>query len=139
MRMNDVLQHRVVVTNVVYAVALVVAALLMRPDAALPASGLMKMLGTGAAVFGLFDIGLAVVYGAGYATWKDALRAQGIIVALLVWALLFAGVMGIAAAMVDMQALMGVMMLTFPVAFLVTAIVTNMVIAYLAPRLLAKK
>lgn len=132
--MDAILKNRVLVTNVAYVVAVVVAVYLMgmsRND------GLAAMLGTGAAVFGLFDIGLAVVYGTGYATWEDALRAQAVLIALLAFMALFMGVMAISIAQ-DPEALMGVGALIFPTSFLLVAVVTNIVIAYVAPKLLAK-
>ncbi len=134
-----IIKNRIVVSNVAYTVAVVVAALLMRPDADVPINSLAQMLGTVAAVFGLFNIGLAVAYGTAFPSWKALFRANAVLIALLVWILLFAGTMAIAAAMVDPEALMGVAMLIPPTAFLLVAVATNVLISYAAPKLLAKR
>ncbi len=135
--MHAILKNRVVVTNVVYAIALAVSVALLSRSAGNDTS-LAPMLGTGAAVFGLFDIALAVLYGTGYSSVKEMLRGQGILIALLVWQLLFAVVMLLSTVMTDPEALMGLAMLIPSTAFIVVAITTNAVIAYVAPKLLAK-
>lgn len=129
--MHAILKNRIVVTNVVYVVAVVVAVYLMGMQRN---EGVAAMLGTGAAVFGLFDIGLAVAYGTGYASWKEMLCAQAVLLALLAFMVLFMGVIAISIAL-DAEA---VMVMPFPTLFLVVAVTTNIIISYAAPKLLAK-
>lgn len=135
--MHAIFKNRVVVTNVVYAIALAVSVALLSRSGVNHMS-LAAMLGTGAAVFGLFNIALAVLYGIGYSSVKEMLRGQGILIALLVWQLLFAVVMLLSTVMTDPEALMGLAVLIPSTAFIVIAIATNIIIAYAAPKLLAK-
>lgn len=132
--MHAILKNRIVVTNVVYVVAVVVAVYLMGMQRN---EGVAAMLGTGAAVFGLFDIGLAVAYGTGYASWKEMLYAQAVLLALLAFMVLFMGVMAISIAL-DAEAVMAIVAVMFPTLFLVVAVTTNIIISYAAPKLLAK-
>ena len=135
--MHAILKNRVVVTNVVYAVALAVSVALLSRSGVNHMS-LASMLGTGAAVFGLFDIALAVLYGTGYSSVKEMLRGQGILIALLVWQLLFAVVMLLSTVMTDPEALMGLAVLISSTAFIVIAIGSNNIIDYAAPKVLEK-